>query len=850
MTILPTTEKFERIYRSLLVADMQRQLAQFFPAPSLPEEGDLAYALSVATRLALSGSGDSAENAHAGRRAYEVAIRALSFANGSTPTVRAVCDLILSRIGNFPARLLLREQAGPDPALHDPFLKLEMLVREHENKLRGTGAETVLTDFQVRLIRALETKRSVSVSAPTSAGKSFTLEVELLRRLNDDDSYVAIFIVPTRALIRQVTFDLIKNLRDHGLTSLPVLSAPTTPEDIPEIKKLVYILTQERLATLLTSGDAKLKIDAIIVDEAHEIGESDRGLTLERVLAIALRRFPTARLFFSSPLRSNPEMLLRLFGREKEGEHFVEHLSPVTQNIVNVHKVLGKTQAARLELVIDNDVAPLGSVELPFEFRPPSASYMGRFAVHFTKPGDTSIVYCSERATADKVALALSEAIHHESDDPELSDLADFLRQEVHHQYRLAALVRKGVAFHYGNIIQIIRGRVEELLREKKLRFVCCTSTLLQGMNLPAKNIFVEDPRKGRGKGPMKKGDFWNLVGRAGRLSKEFHGNVFCIHGKDWESPVTSDRLAVMESAFEVAINERTAELLQVIKEPPQSAESREFGWAELAFARIYADFVSSGKRLADSADDATREQFTHIDSLSAEFKRTLPDEIFVNNFYVHPARLEQLATRLRNERDLLSWVPISPYAYGSYERLLDIFQLFEELLIRSQTLSYRYHAYLATQWMRGSSLKELVANKIKFANMGGNVGKINDAIRGLFSDLEDELRYKYVKYTRLYSDVLRAILIERGLTEEAETLLPLHLFLEYGAANQTLINLMAIGLSRTSALLFKSFLSLPDNLNTSECHGYMERVNIDRTSLPAVCKAEINRLRRTKGGD
>src|SRR5438552_3808571 len=295
MTALPTTAKFDRIYRSLLVADVHHQLPQFFPSRPLPEEEDLAYALSVATRLALSGGGDSLENAHAGRQAYEVAIRALNFANGSTPTVRAVCDLILSRIGNFPARQLLDEQAGTDLALNDPFLRLEMLVRHFENKLSGTGSETVLTDFQVKLIRALEANRSVSVSAPTSAGKSFTLEIELLRRLKDEESYIAVFLVPTRALIRQVTFDLISILRDHDLTSVPVLSAPITPTDLAQIKKMIYILTQERLATLLTSGDAALNVDAIVVDEAHEIGESVRGQTLERVLAITLRRFPSSR---------------------------------------------------------------------------------------------------------------------------------------------------------------------------------------------------------------------------------------------------------------------------------------------------------------------------------------------------------------------------------------------------------------------------------------------------------------------------------------------------------------------------------------------------------------------------
>lgn len=842
MTALPTSEKFDRIYKSLLVADVRQQLSAFFPSQIVPDEEDLAYALSVATRLALSGSGDTIENAHAGRQAYEVAIRCLNFANGSAGIVQALCDLILSRIGNFPARFLLREHIGASYAAPDPFLGLEMLVREYENKLYGTGSDTVLTDFQVRLIRTLEASRSVSVSAPTSAGKSFTLELELIRRLREDESYVAVFLVPTRALIRQVTFDLVKLLRDHDLSSVPVLSAPTSPENATEIKKIIYILTQERLATLLVSG-GKLGIDAIIVDEAHEIEDSSRGQTLERALAMTLARFPTARLFFSSPLRSNPELLLRLFGRESGGEHFVEHLSPVTQNIINLRTVSRSTRTARMELAIDGDLIPLGDIELPFVFR---GSYMGKFAFHFTNPEDTSIVYCNEPGVADKVALQIAEQVQGDSEDSDLYDLASFLRQEVHTQYRLAALVRKGVAFHYGNIPQIIRGRLEELLRDRKLRFVCCTSTLLQGMNLPAKNIFVEDPKKGRG-APMKKGDFWNLVGRAGRLSKEFHGNVFCIFGKKWDRDVTSHRLEKIESAFEVAVNERTAELLHVVKEPPQSSESKESSWAEQTYARVYADFVSSGKRIADFGEERNREQLSQIDRLSAEFKRTLPNPIFVNNFYVHPARLESVAAFLRARADLQMWVPTYPYAERSYDRLLAIFELIEQLLVRSGTSAYRYHAWLAIRWMRGTSLKELVANKIERSAVDNDTDSINDAIRELFRDLEEELRYKYVKYTRLYCDVLHAVLTERGMVKEAEGLLPLHLFLEYGAANQTLINLMAIGLSRTSALLFKSFLRLRDDLTSAECQGYVDRVNIERTSLPAICKAEINRLRRTR---
>jgi hypothetical protein len=55
---------------------------------------------------------------------------------------------------------------------------------------------------------------------------------------------------------------------------------------------------------------------------------------------------------------------------------------------------------------------------------------------------------------------------------------------------------------------------------------------------------------------------------------------------------------------------------------------------------------------------------------------------------------------------------------------------------------------------------------------------------------------------------VLVQILIEKGHAQRAETLLPLHMFLEFGASERVLINLMSLGLSRTSAILLKNGFS------------------------------------------
>jgi len=146
---------------------------------------------------------------------------------------------------------------------------------------------------------------------------------------------------------------------------------------------------------------------------------------------------------------------------------------------------------------------------------------------------------------------------------------------------------------------------------------------------------------------------------------------------------------------------------------------------------------------------------------------------------------------------------------------------------------------------MQGKSLKELIANKIEYNHAGNDVDRINDLIRDLFSEIENTLRYKYVKYMTVYSDVLKAILLEKGQQLDAERIPPIHLFLEYGAANLTLINLMSIGLSRTSAILLKHSRGMGDNLLPNECQSLIEQIDLGSSSLPGLCKSEIGRLRR-----
>jgi DEAD/DEAH box helicase len=841
--MLASQAELDELYERLIVRDC----GTYVPIVGLPDrlfsDAECSMLLFYASSLALSAGG-SREGATSGRRAYDIATRLLKFANGNRQALGVASDYILSRMGNFPARSLVRSGSGaaPEVARINPYIALDILARESDNS--PDQGEGLLTDFQVKLLGMLASFQSVSFSAPTSAGKSTALELEIIRRLRSSVQCL-VLLVPTRALIRQVTFDLVALLNRETLTDIPVISAPD-PGQIQAARSVVCVFTQERLQTLLTNGEWKRGIDTLIVDEAQEIGEGSRGQILELTVLQVLNRYPRCAVFFSSPLRSNPEYLLSTVERVNNSAFFVEHSSPVTQNIFLIRPIPQKTKHSTVSIWFDGTERRLGNIDLPFTFRGTRA--LADFAVLLTKPEDSSIIYAGEPSKAQDLAVQIADQLP-ESRNSATDELTTFVREQIHRDYVLAEVVTKGVGFHYGKLPQIIRAKVEDLLRDRHVRFVCCTSTLLQGVNLPTKNIFIENPKKGRGQ-PMTPSDFWNLVGRAGRLAKEFQGNIFCIYGQPWETtPFGDTRFFPLESAFHLAATKQASTLLQVAQQPPDSSES-DVQWAEQALARIFVQYTERGEEIAASkfSNPANHRVLQAIDEECKRFARqkTLPSDLYQNNPYMLPQRLDKLAEFFRGKPDLAAWIPPNPFVRQNYLRYEPIFDAIETLFLRRQFDRHKYFTVLALQWMTGASLRQLIQNRLDFKKIvESDKRKINSEIRGLFEDIEDELRYTYVKYFKVYTDVLRAVLVERGLADLQQRIPPVHLYLEYGAASVTLINLMALGLSRTSAVLLRSHYALGNDLSTRECQMQIDRIDLRSSTLPGLCKAEIARLRR-----
>jgi replicative superfamily II helicase len=74
---------------------------------------------------------------------------------------------------------------------------------------------------------------------------------------------------------------------------------------------------------------------------------------------------------------------------------------------------------------------------------------------------------------------------------------------------------------------RLYRQRIEKLFKAGKITAMFCTSTLIEGVNLPADNLFITNYRSGRPQ--MTSVEFRNLIGRVGRIKFNLYGNVFFI---------------------------------------------------------------------------------------------------------------------------------------------------------------------------------------------------------------------------------------------------------------------------------------------------------------------------------
>lgn len=716
--------------------------------------------------------------------------------------------------------------------------------KQISNSIIDGGKVVVLNEFQKDVYSAFESNQTVTISAPTSAGKSFILLQILSDFIKEKTDGKAVYIVPTRALIQQVEMDIREHFVQIGL-SVEVTSVPVLPEDFHH-KACIFVFTQERLQWVLNEHP-KVPLDLIIVDEAHKIGDRARGILLQQVLQ-QVSYDCTAKFIFASPMSENPSAMFRVIKPEKHQKEIISEIVTVNQNLIWVSKADSGTTKWNIELLSQGNKLPLGHLECERITKP--SMRLPILAYRIAAGGKGNLLYVNGAAEAEKVAVQLKSlvlnALPHYTPSQRVFDLIKLIIKTIHPNYALIETLKAGVAFHYGNMPLAIRNEIEDLFKIGDISFLVCTSTLIEGVNLPAKSIFVRGPKKGQNT-PMNEIDFWNLAGRAGRQGKEFQGNIFCLDAGDdrvWVNGTPQERKKyLIKSTVDIIVENKTDELLRYIKSKETTTSKSELDYAYTYFLTTYYKYgkVSNsfmpdlyGRTLCQNIDEALAQVLSNIE---------IPSAILSKNQGVNPLAQQKLFEYFKQfQREDNELIPPYPEDDNAQEKYLHIIGRISSNLTGEPYKLNAYRSVLITNWMRGYGLARIISDNIRWHNKTQTGKNIAAIIRDTMRDIEEYARFRFLKYSTCYIDILKLYFMTKGDIESINKIPQINLWLEFGASRTTQISLMAMGFTRTAALEY-SDLIVDENYSKEQCLQWFLTNNIHALDLPESIVAEADRI-------
>ena len=759
------------VYQSILTAYGKDLLGVSSDLSSI----DVSQALTFADLLSKSVDESRSENHKCWAQEIALLLKALF---PEDEEVQYALGSILSSVSNYRGIQLESESYKSGDLLeriYDEFNKSRLRI--------PTEPEKYFFEPQKRMFDGFENKQ-FSFSAPTSLGKSFVMQMFIKNKIISDEKKNYAIIVPSRALISEVSKSLARELgtllfdKNYKIVN----SAGATALE-NNSSNFIFVMTPERLLYLLILRSG-IQIDYLFIDEAQKIIKKDGRSTFYYQIVGILSQTRQTHIVFSSPNIPNPEVYLQMVHGNllDDSSRLRTMFSPVCQE-----KMLVDLKRKQCFMYDDHNEELLGIGQ----FDGGLIDLIGQLGKE-----KRNIVYFGSKNKVVEYAKKYADTLSPIA-DPELHDLAEYIRQTIHKDYYLADLVEKGVAYHNGALPSPIRSRIEDLFKKQDdahgIKTLFCTSTLLEGVNLPADNLFIADYTNG-GNPPMSGVEFRNLMGRVGRIQYNLYGNVVfvCIPRistkegfiKILRSPVPNQELSAASSLTPVQ-KKTIADCLKegVFQLPKEIADSSEDYAMMRKFMNILLGDIVKGRNsylLRQFSSFLTYQDIIKIRDNYCSRAETLDDDINIS--YDQNEALRQAILGGMKYPDYLPGRGIDFNVL--YDFLVKMCEVFNWRVYESDTLGYynegrqsysklRKFAFFTIEWVSGKSMHDIIARSIIFHHCETKE-QINECIIEVFDLIENVIQFSLTNYFMKFTKVYREIYPNRIFDDWYE-------FLEYG---------------------------------------------------------------------
>lgn len=639
--------------------------------------------------------------------------------------MRSFVVKILSRIGYPTSAIIVDELFDKENCSFTPLNSIVDQItaglNQNSNEVEVNGKFFLLTNFQMRIWDAMDKKRVLGISAPTSAGKSFVILLKIVKKLIDE-RFDVVYIVPTLSLLNQVTEDFHNLLKDMRISGYRISNTFLAEEESD--LNFIYVMTQEKaIAAFANEEKAFSKRMILVADEIQNI-ERIKEDTDERskILFDTLMEFRykdnVEQMIISGPRIEEIDTLGKnIFGIETEDVS--TSISPVlnlTYSICRLEKKYFLKQYCALTSSPKSKEISNTEIISGYGKKLYNTQYLDYLSFFVKRIGENeqNIIFAPTAPTARKVAEYLSDSCKNCDRN---SELIQYYKDTIHENYTLCKTLGNGIAYHHGKLPMHVRRTLEKAIVTKKINNVVCTTTLMQGVNMPAQNIVIRNPhlylKKTDTSAELSNYEMANLRGRAGRLLKDFIGRTYVLDESAFANTEGYEQLELFDdvtkelpSGYGERFEEYRDEIEDVIeKDKPVDGTMRKYGYLVSYIRQSVLRYgEDSRKRMKDVGIKLTQKQVAAI--LLKLDTLTIPKSICIKNRYWDPFVLQKIF------EDYGENVPATPYERGAKAKLNRMLKYMRD----TEETSTMYERFIPNEFQKGSNRSYLVDLCMKWA--------------------------------------------------------------------------------------------------------------------------------------
>eukprot|EP00795_Rhopilema_esculentum_P014624 gene14624-5707_t len=387
---------------------------------------------------------------------------------------------------------------------------------------------------------ALNMRKNLIYSLPTSGGKTLVAEILILKELLVREKN-AILVLPYVSIVQEKVRGLSPFAVELGFhVEEYAASKGSFPPKKRRKRQSVYIATIEKadgIVNSLIEDDRLDELGMVVVDELHMIGEGgSRGARLETCLTKLIYSKADAQIIGMSATLGN------LCDLEKflDAEIYCNDFRPVK---LTEHVKFGDTvyeiDNAKLQTNVEEAFKPVRKLTHPKELSKKIGSvdpdHISTLALEVI-PNHSCLIFCATKKNCENVAAMLVKCLPDtlkETKKEQRLQLLKTIRDSVNNVCEvLRRTIPYGISYHHSGLTMDERKLIEDAYSLGTLCLLCCTSTLAAGVNLPAKRVILRAPYIGNSF--LTKSRYNQMIGRAGRAGIDSSGeSILVVHAKD-----------------------------------------------------------------------------------------------------------------------------------------------------------------------------------------------------------------------------------------------------------------------------------------------------------------------------